>query len=235
MNWLDAGAVGWFFLNWIGYTWWAGHMADKRPCLSNALDYYRDKWSRRMLIRDARIQDAAVYGNLERNGAFFASSTLLILAGLLTAIGYADQAMSVFSDLPFVHRTTKLAWELKLALLCLVFVFAFFKFTWAMRQYNFCAVMVGGAPMTYERDAPEAERVAFVKSMTEVANLAGDSFNLGLRSYYYGLAVLTWFIHPVVFMAVTSLVVYVLYLREFRSQALKALNAGILENEADDS
>ncbi len=229
MDELDVLAVLWFLGNWAGYTWWAEYMASRRPCLSNALDWYREGWSRRILIRDARIQDASVFGNLERNGAFFASSALLILAGLLTALGYADKAMTVFSDLPFVRPASKFAWEMKLALLCAVFVFAFFKFTWSMRQYNFCAVMVGSAPMTYERDVTEEEKAAFVRSMTEIANLAGDSFNLGLRSYYYGLAVLTWFVHPVVFMVVTSLVVGVLYHREFRSRALTALRMGKLE------
>jgi uncharacterized membrane protein len=47
-----------------------------------------------------------------------------------------------------------------------------------------------------------------------------------LRSYYYALAVVAWFIHPMVFIAASTLVVVVLYRREFQSDALVALRAG---------
>ncbi|MEE3119073.1 MAG: DUF599 family protein, partial [Pseudomonadota bacterium] len=58
-----------------------------------------------------------------------------------------------------------------------------------------------------------------------------DAFNLGLRSYYYALAVVGWFIHPVAFMAASTLVVVVLYRREFCSDALGALRAGKVFDE----
>ncbi|WLQ14909.1 DUF599 domain-containing protein [Hahella aquimaris] len=233
MNLLDYIALVWFLLNCVGYTYYSEHRAKTRPCLSNTLDLYRADWMRRTLMRDARIADASVVGNLERNGAFFASSSLLILAGLITAIGYTDKAMSVFSDLPYIAQTGKFMWELKLVVLCAVFVYAFFKFTWSMRQYNFCGVLISSAPLTYEDKVSSGAREALAQSAARVANLAGDSFNLGLRSYYYGLAVLTWFIHPILFMAITSAVVAILFQREFRSRALKALRAGkTFEDEA---
>ncbi|OZG72209.1 hypothetical protein BTA51_17155 [Hahella sp. CCB-MM4] len=223
---LDLIALIWFFLCTVGYTHGSNYWARTRPCLSNTLDLYRGDWMRRMLMRDARIADASVVGNLERNGAFFASSSLLILAGLLTALGYADTAMSVFAEVPWVATGNKLMWEIKLVLLCAVFIYSFFKFTWSMRQYNFCSVLVGSAPMTFEDKVSSGAREALASNATRIANLAGDAFNLGLRSYYYSMAVLTWFIHPVLFMVVTTLVVLVLYHREFRSRALKALRAG---------
>ena len=56
-----------------------------------------------------------------------------------------------------------------------------------------------------------------------VLSSAGNQFNLGLRAYYFGLAALSWFIHPWVFMVVTAGVVLVLYHREFHSRVLKVL------------
>src|SRR5690606_41250626 len=55
--------------------------------------------------------------------------------------------------------------------------------------------------------------------------MAAHSFNLGLRSYYFALAMLSWFINPWVFMAITAGVVYVLYRREFKSEVLGELVA----------
>ncbi|MDX5299180.1 MAG: DUF599 family protein, partial [Gammaproteobacteria bacterium] len=126
---LDLLALAWFLSCWLGYSYYAARRAKSRPCLSNTLDLYREDWMRRMLRREQRISDTSVVGNLERNGAFFASSCLLIIAGILTALGYTQQAMEVFADLPFSAPTSQLLWELKLIVLLLIFVYAFFKFT----------------------------------------------------------------------------------------------------------
>jgi len=222
----DIVAVVWFVIIWAGYGYYADYRGKKRPTLSSTLDLYRGDWMRRVLMRENRIADASVLGNLERNGAFFASSSLLIMAGILTAIGYADEAMAVFQDLPVVANNGRIMWELKLATLLVVFVYSFFKFTWSMRQYNFCSVLIGSAPLVHEEKVSPAARKAFANSAAEVANLAGDTFNLGLRSYYYALAVLAWFIHPVAFMVASTAVVVILYQREFYSKALWVLRSG---------
>lgn len=223
---LEFAALAWFLVCSIGYTWYSRNCADSRACLSNSLDMYREDWMRVMLRRENRISDASVVGNLERNGAFFASSCLLILAGIITALGYTSEAMEIFSTLPFSLVPTREIWELRLVVLLSIFIYAFFKFTWSMRMYNFVAVMIGSAPLPGDTKTSPAAREAFARHAGHICNLAGDAFNLGLRSFYYALAVVAWFIHPVVFMAVSALVVFVLYRREFHSDALEALRAG---------
>ena len=44
-----------------------------------------------MLLRDNKMADVALISTLERNVSFFASSSMLILAGLLTAIASSDK------------------------------------------------------------------------------------------------------------------------------------------------
>jgi len=223
---LELIALCWFIVCSVGYTWYSRNRADNRACLSNTLDLYREDWMRVMLKRDNRISDASVVGNLERNGAFFASSCLLILAGIITALGYTREAMEIFATMPFSAVPSQEIWELRLVVLGVVFIYAFFKFTWSMRMYNFVAVMVGSAPLVNDNKTSPAAREAFARSAGNICNLAGDAFNLGLRSYYYALAVVAWFLHPLVFMAASTLVVGVLYRREFHSDALTALRAG---------
>ncbi len=225
-NLLELIALLWFFACWLGYTQYSKRRASDRPCLSNTLDLYREDWMRVMLKRENRISDASVVGNLERNGAFFASSCLLILAGIITALGYTQEAMEVFATLPFSIPQSRLIWELRLVVLLVVFVYAFFKFTWSMRMYNFVSVMIGSAPLPDDSKTSPAAREAFARSAGNICNLAGDAFNLGLRSYYYALAVVAWFIHPIAFMVASTVVVIVLYRREFSSDALQALRSG---------
>ncbi|MCY1544294.1 hypothetical protein D9M68_801690 [compost metagenome] len=178
---------------------------------------------RRLLLRDNRIADASVIGNLERNASFFASSTLIILAGILTVLGSTDRAVSVLADLPFVQPASRGISELKLLGLAVVFVYAFFTFSWCMRQYNFAAILVGSAPMIGEKHVSEQERKAFAERTARVISLAANQFNFGLRSYYFGLAMLAWFINPWFFMIVTTGVVLVLYRREFHSDVLDVM------------
>jgi hypothetical protein len=135
--------------------------ARDTACLASVLHLYREDWMRRMLLRDNRIADASVIGNLERNASFFASSTLIILAGILTVLGASERAVSLLADIPMVQQASQGMSEIKLLCLALVFVYAFFTFSWCMRQYNFAAVLVGSAPMIGERHVSEQERKAF--------------------------------------------------------------------------
>jgi len=51
------------------------------------------------------------------------------------------------------------------------------------------------------------------------------NFNRGVRAYYFGLAALSWFMHPMLFAAVTIWVVAVVYRREFMSPTLTLLES----------
>ncbi|RJG09673.1 DUF599 family protein [Pseudomonas cavernicola] len=216
-------AVLWFIICWGGYTRYAIWKGRDTPCLASVLHLYREDWMRRLLLRDNRIADASVIGNLERNASFFASSTLIILAGILTVLGSSDRAVSLLADLPLVEPVSRGVSEIKLLCLAVVFVYAFFTFSWCMRQYNFAAVLIGSAPMIGERHVTEAERKAFAERAARVISMAANQFNFGLRAYYFGMATLAWFINPWFFMLVTTGVVLVLYRREFHSDVLDVM------------
>ena len=129
--------------------------------------------------------------------------------------------MAVLAELPFAVASSTLLWDLKVLLLIVLFVYAFFKFTWAFRQYNYCLILVGSAPAPgplSEASGRIAERLARIASST------GRHANRGIRAYYFGLAALSWFIHPFLFMLLTVWVVLVLYRREFRSRLLRTLS-----------
>jgi uncharacterized membrane protein len=216
-------AVFWFIICWYGYTRYAVWKGRDTACLASVMHLYREDWMRRMLLRDNRIADASVISNLERNASFFASSTLIILAGVLTVLGASDRAVSLLEDLPFVQSASRELSEIKLFSLAVVFVYAFFTFSWCMRQYNFAAVLIGSAPMIGERHVSELERKAFSIRGARVISMAANQFNYGLRAYYFGMATLSWFISPWLFMLVTAGVVLILYRREFHSDVLQVL------------
>ena len=82
---LNFICLGIFLSCWIGYARFAHFMAKRTASLSSVLHVHRINWMRRMLQREVRVGDAALIANIERNVNFFASSCVLIIAGLLTA------------------------------------------------------------------------------------------------------------------------------------------------------
>jgi uncharacterized membrane protein len=213
----------WFGLCWVGYTYYAKKQAAKKPCLATELHKYRELWMQRVMLRDVRVGDAALIANLERNVSFLASTAILILAGLLTLFGVMDEITALVEHIPFALHSNYLSVQLKLLLLIIIFVYAFFTFTWSMRQYGFCSIVLGGAPLMDEQGVTNKERQDYAFYAARVIDLAGMSYNHGLRAYYFALSVLAWFINPYLFILASSFVVAVLYRREFKSRSLKAL------------
>lgn len=222
---LDLLALGWFVFWWTLYYFFSKRAMNRTLCLARVMHAYRMDWMTKLLEREVRIADTTIMTHLERNGSFFASSSLLILAALFTMLGASDQAMGVLSELPFAASDTRVEWELKVLLLITIFVYAFFTFTWSMRQYNFCAILIGSAPHPEDETVTAQGRKAYAQHAADLIDLAANQFNYGLRAYYFALSVLCWFWHPYVFMLATVLVVLVLYRREFFSKSLKALIA----------
>ena len=220
-NIIDFIAVIWFFGLWVGYTLFAKNRAKSVSCLSFELRRKRNDWMQNMLLRDNKMADVGLISTLERNVTFFASSTLLILAGLLTAMASADKLSVMLTNLVPWASYSEGAIQLKLLLLTFIFVFAFFQFTWSLRQYGFCGVLIGAAPDGRAMAAEEQQ--LYANRAAKVIDQAGHSFNYGLRAIYFSLSALAWFIDPILFMVASVLVMLVMKQREFHSKVLKAL------------
>ena len=217
---IDLIALLWFFVFWAGYTIYAERRVGTRNSLIVAMHRFRREWFFHMLTRDNRIGDIAALNNLFTNATFFASTSILVLGGLVALLGTTQQVMDVMSELPFARKESELVWRIKIILLILVFVYAFFKFTWSQRQFNFCTVLVGAAPPP----TPEPEQHAsYIDMLTSVASYAAENLNEGLRAYYFSMAVLAWFLHAWLIFPATALVVYILHQREFHSRTLYVL------------
>ncbi len=218
---IDYTALAWFFVIWIGYQRFAAWRADKKhPSLMSVMSEYRREWWQEIIHRELRIVDVTILTNLANSSTFFASTTLLIIGGFLALLGTSEQAAAILSDLPFSQPSQETIWEYKVLLLVGIFVYAFFKFTWSLRQNNFVAMLIGAAP----GEEADPERVSdFVVRAARVASLSADNFNYGLRAYYFGLAALSWFLNSWIFIFVTAWVALILYVREFHSQVLRTL------------
>ncbi len=218
---VDVVALVWFVALWTGYSYYAEAQYNRAPNLMHIMDQLRIQWMRQVLKRESRIVDGTLVGNLLRSISFFANTSIFILIGLLTVLGYSHSAVKMLAEIPFAAPSTSFMWEVKVFNLGIIFIYAFFKFTWSLRQYNYCCILVGAAPMPDE--SPHLHENYAVKSGHVIAN-AGRHFNMGLRAFYFGLAAISWFLHPLLFMALTALVVMIIHRREFRSHTVNSLS-----------
>lgn len=231
---LNLAAGLWFFVAWVGYTLFARRRAKTTHCLASVLHIYRKNWMLAMLKRDNRIADTALIASLERNASFLASTSILIIAGLVTIMASIDKVYFTLSTLPFAHeKMSAYQLQIKVIMLLAIYVYAFFTLTWAMRQYGFCSIVLGAAPGPYDSDVSQIERNRYAVSTAKVIDQAGHSYNYGLRAYYFSLAILPWFFNTWVFIGTIALVVIVLYRREFHSRTLQVLLREIKKNEAN--
>jgi uncharacterized membrane protein len=219
-NALEIAALVWFVGCTGGYTWFADYRCAAIG-LMGATARHRLAWMERMVERENRIVDTTLVGTMSSSVSFFAQTSIFILGGLIAMLGAQDRVREVIADVPFAVASSGVLWEGKIALLVVIFVFAFFKFTWSLRQFNYLVVLIGAAPLNTRMGAREAAPVA--RRAARMSDLAVNHFNVGIRAYYFGLAALAWFINPWLFMAASAWTVLVLWRREFRSNTLAAL------------
>ncbi len=222
LPWADWLALLVFFAGWAGYATWAKRRATVRPSLLALTNRERLRWMMQTTWRDNRVVDGVVVQNLSSSPSFFASTTILIIGGLLAVLSATDRASELVREIPFAARTSLIVFDLKLVLLTGIFVYAFFRFTWSLRQYTFGALLVAAAP-DHKSWRDQAQRDAFAQRAGRLMGLAAETFNDGLRSYYFAFAAVAWFISPWAFMAGTAGVVFILYRREFHSEVLAVL------------
>jgi uncharacterized membrane protein len=179
---------------------------------------------KRLLYREHLIADTALLASLERQVSFFASTTILILAGLLTLLSTSEKLYLTLTNLPTAYPSSLHETQARLVLMIAIFIYSFFTFTWSMRQYAFCSVLMGAFPKASPDTPITQQQENHVIYVAKIVDHAGHSYNYGLRSYYFAMATLGWFIHPVLFVGACSLVVMILYKREFHSNTLKVMN-----------
>ncbi|SEM52111.1 Uncharacterized membrane protein [Bosea lupini] len=221
---LDLIAIAFFAAAWVGYLLAVEVGPHARRSLNALMNERRERWIMESVRRENRIIDTQVMNGLQNGTAFFASTSLIAIGGSLTLLQSADRVVQIFADLPFATQTTRTAWEIKVIGLAVIFAYAFFKFGWAYRLFNYCAILIGAIPSHTEADRPET--IAAAREAVAMNVAAGLHFNRGQRAFFFALAYLGWFISPWLFLIATAAVLTVMWRRQFASDSAAAVGAG---------
>jgi uncharacterized membrane protein len=221
----DAIAVGGFVAAWVGYHFISERTG--RTSLNAVMNEERRRWMLTMLTRENRIVDTTIMAALQSGTAFFASTALLAVGGSLAMMRAAPDAIELFRTLPFLPQTTVAMWEMKSAGLAVILVYAFFKFGWAYRLFNYKAILIGATPLreSFPEGVPTPEAIAHAERAARLSAIAGRHFNRGQRAFFFALGYLGWFVGPQVLVATTLAVLFVMWRRQFASDSLAAVSA----------
>jgi hypothetical protein len=154
LNLLDVLAFVWFLTAWLGYSYVIERTASGRTGLNALMNRHRDEWMMHMLGRENRIVDAQVSAALQNGTAFFASTSLIAIGGTLSLLRAPEAVLPLMSVLPAGSAPSRELWEMKMLGLAIIFVYAFFKFAWSYRLYNYFAILLGAAPPAAEGHGP---------------------------------------------------------------------------------
>ena len=224
LPWADWLALFAFIAAWMGYAWFATVWGFRRPSLLASTNRYRRFWMLQSTARDPRVLDGIIVQSLSTSPSFFASTSIIITGGLFALMGTTDKAAELVREIPFAQQPPILVFELKVLVLVAIFVYAFFRFSWSMRQYTFASLVIGSMPDPEDFATGKFDREQFANRASAMLGLAAETFNSGLRAYYFSFAAMAWFFSPLAFLMATFLVVAILYSREFRSDVLQVLN-----------
>ena len=221
---IDLVALACFVGAWTLYAVAVEWTPRGRDALNAHMDRFREVWMHRMLHREARMVDMQIMASLQNGTAFFASTSLLAIGGALSLLRSTEDILTVMGTLPFTVTTSRAEWEAKTIGLVIIFAYAFFKFAWSYRLYNYVAILLGAMPFSEDRETPDA--LAHVRRTSLLFRSAGQHFNRGQRGFFLALGYLGWFAGPYVLIATTAAVIVVMWRRQFASESRRAVVEG---------
>jgi len=209
---IDFAAVAFVLSSWWLIGWRIEHPSLGRPSVSVLMAERRRDWMKVFVTRDPRIFDSQILGSLRQGTAFFASTSILAIGGVLAMAGNPETLSGVAKQVTEVE-TPNFIWQIKLGLVVLLLADAFLKFVWANRVFGYCAVLMASVP----NDPSDPIALPRAAQAGELNIRAAMNFNRGLRSMYFALGSLAWLIGGTALIIATFIVLWTVWSREFAS------------------
>lgn len=230
MSWIDWLGLGLFFLCWLGYDPLLKLLAHRSGSLNTDMLTVRHAWMTAMTHREMRLLDSQLLGHSINSSSFFASSNLLLIAGVASILFGGDQALQGFAAVGAEAVPIRLL-EAKLGLILLCLARGLLDFIWSIRQMNYALALIGAAPEIHS----ETDRIAFGAATAEVLNPALAAFSQGVRGYYFALAAASWLFGPLWLCAGVISAFALLVWRQSGSPAARAIRTArrLLEVERE--
>ena len=215
----DIVALALFTVVWLAYEPLLKTLARGKGLINTDMTVVRAACMRIMSGRENKFMDGQLLGHTLNSASFFASSNLILIAGAAGVLFGGEGAFKSVSSLEVLKTSSRLLFEVQIALVLLTLARGLLDFIWAIRQMNYCLAVIGATP--------QSEDAAFQQAYGDIAarllNPALSAFNRAVRGYYFGLAAAAWLFGPLAFAPVTLAAILLLVMRQRRSPAARAI------------
>ncbi|MEJ6397423.1 DUF599 domain-containing protein [Yoonia sp. 208BN28-4] len=209
---LDWAAAVSLIVMWLAVGWLIEHPPQNRPSVTKLMGENRHEWMRVFVGREPRIFDSQILNGLRQGTAFFASTCVFAIGGVLALIANTDPLRGVAAEVT-AQDVPAVIWQIKLALVMLLLASGFLRFVWANRVFGYCSVMMGSVP----NDPADPQAMPRAMQAAALNVRAAVNFNRGLRSMYFAMGALAWLLGPVPLLVATVAVGVIVWSREFAS------------------
>ncbi|MFP4275033.1 MAG: DUF599 domain-containing protein, partial [Paracoccaceae bacterium] len=172
------------------------------------------EWMRQMVAREPRIFDAQIVSSLRQSTAFFASTAVIAVGGVLATLGNVERLSGVATELT-LETDPRIVLEIKLLALLVLLIDGFLKFVWSNRLFGYCSVLMAAVP----NDPNDPMALPRAAKAAELNITAARSYNRGLRSLYFALASGAWLLGAWALIGAALITLVVLWRREFASKS----------------
>lgn len=184
----------------------------RRPSLSMLMNEQRFNWVTQAARRDTPL-DGILSGNIMSAVSFFASTTALLILALFTVIGQLPQFAPALATITFGFSYSVADLQVHNVAMLVLFVSSFLSFTLSLRQFNHFCILIGA--LDHARPAPPEE----IRTIARINAKAAQSFNAGIRGYYFAIPMVAWFVSSWAALVVTVGTIAFLIHREYFSEA----------------
>lgn len=218
---LDLAALIVFGIAWLFYQPLLSVLGRRRGGVLNTdMTVIRGAWMRNMVGREVRLMDGQLLGHALNSASFFASSNLLLIAAAAGALFGGESTFRSVSALQVIQTSSRMLFEIQLALVLVTLARGLLDFIWSIRQLNYCIAAIGAVPENLDAD----KNRAFGDVVARLLNPALSSFNAGVRGYYFALAAAAWLFGAWAFIGATVGAIALLLWRQRRSRAAGAIH-----------
>jgi uncharacterized membrane protein len=166
-------------------------------------NHVRETWVCSVMQGERDILAVQTLRNNLMAANFLASTAILISLGLLSVVFKPGFFENISHSLNLLGTRNPTLWMIKLMVLTVLFFFAFFNFTLAIRYFNHAGFML--------TIAAEHDPTATPQTVASVLNHAALHYTMGMRGFYLAVPVGLWLFGPVWMLAAAIILIWVLW------------------------
>jgi uncharacterized membrane protein len=191
---LDSFAFAVFVFFTVGYHSFYYYMVRRRPGLifKGRINLVRRAWVAKIYEENTGIVAVQTLRNVTMAASFLTTASVILIGGLISLLLNLEATQHIFLAQTEPPHITDPLLALKLISMIVLFVASLFYFSLCVRLLNHIGMLLGSPPAAI-RDAMGEDAVQFVYSLYAKA---GRHYTFGMRSVYFLIPAVLWFLGP---------------------------------------